>query len=143
MGWTTRRSTNGCVRPKRVCSLSKNDDAYAIPVAHFYDGENLYFRLGSTDGSTKRAFLTTTETACYVLYGTEPTADPNELESWSVVVTGRLSEVAETEHDRFDTAAINRRFSPIRVFDEPIDDIEITIVELEVDTVTGRSTVLE
>jgi nitroimidazol reductase NimA-like FMN-containing flavoprotein (pyridoxamine 5'-phosphate oxidase superfamily) len=60
-----------------------------------------------------------------------------------VVVTGRLSEVAETEHDRFDTAAINRRFSPIRVFDEPIDDIEITIVELEVDTVTGRSTVLE
>ncbi|MFW5950086.1 MAG: pyridoxamine 5'-phosphate oxidase family protein [archaeon] len=123
-----------------VLSLSKQNDAYAIPLAHLYDDGRLYFRLGWTDDSKKRAYLETTETACYVLYGTEPTDDPNELESWSVVVTGQLSEVPEAEHDRFDTAAINRDFTPIRVFDEGIEEIDITVVELEIETMTGRST---
>lgn len=123
-----------------VLSLSKEDDAYAIPLAHFFDGSGLYFRLGRTEDDTKWRFLETTETACYVLYGTEPTEGPDELESWSIVVTGRLEEVPESEYDRFDTAAINRDFTPIRVFDEAIDDIEITIVKLEIDAMTGRKT---
>lgn len=123
-----------------VLALSGDGDAYAIPLAHYYDGEGLYFRLGSTEGSTKREFRETTETACYVLYGTEPTDDPRELESWSIVVTGQLVDLPETEHGRFDTAEINRRFSPIRVFDEAIEDIDITIAELDIDTVTGRRT---
>lgn len=126
-----------------VLSLSKNSDAYAVPLAHFYDGEKLYFRLGSTEDSKKLEFLKTTETACYVVYGTEPTEDPNEIESWSVIVTGQLTEVPQREHDRFDTATINRDFTPIRVFDEAIEDIEITIVELGVDTITGRTTSLD
>jgi len=126
-----------------VLSLSKDSNAYAIPLAHFYDGEKLYFRLGSTEDNKKQEFLETTETACYVLYDTEPTGDPDELESWSILVTGRLNEVPKSEHDRFDTAAINRGFTPIRVFDEAIEDIEISILELEIDTITGRSTSLE
>ena len=123
-----------------VLALADGNDAYAVPLAHYYDGERIYFRMGSTEGSTKREFRETTETACYVLYGTEPTDDPRELDSWSVLVTGRLRELPDSERDRFDTAEINRRFSPIRVFDEAIDEIEITIVELEVETVTGRTT---
>lgn len=123
-----------------VLALADGNDAYAVPLAHYYDGERIYFRLGETEGSRKRAFWETTETACYVLYGAEPTDDPEGLDSWSVLVTGRLSELSESEHDRFDTAEINRRFAPIRVFDEAIDDIEITIVELDVETVTGRRT---
>lgn len=123
-----------------VLALAGDGDAYAIPLAHHYDGEGLYFRLGMTEGSTKREFWETTETACYVLYGTEPTDDPRELDSWSIIVTGRLVELPETDHERFDTAEINRRFSPIRVFDEAIDDIEITIAELAIDTITGRRT---
>lgn len=126
-----------------VLSLAKDSDAYAIPLAHFYDEGRLYFRIGDTADSRKQEFLQTTETACYVLYGAEPTADPNELESWSVIVTGHLTEIPDTEHGRFDTAAINREFTPIRVFDEGIEDIDISVVELEIDTKTGRSTSLE
>ncbi len=125
-----------------VLSLSKDGDAYTIPLAHVYDRGKLYFRLGRTADSRKRAFLEATETACYVLYDTEPTADPDELDSWSILVTGRLAEVPESKRERFDTAAINRSFTPIRVFDEAIEEIEITIFELEIDTITGRSTSL-
>jgi len=123
-----------------VLSLSKQNDAYAVPLAHLYDDGRLYFRLGITEGSRKREFLEATGTACYVLYGAEPTDDPRELDSWSIVITGQLSEVPEAEHDRFDTATINHEFTPIRVFDERVEDIDITIVELEIETMTGRST---
>jgi len=123
-----------------VLALSGDGDAYALPLAHYYDGDSLYFRLGLTEGSTKRAFWETTETACYVLYGTEETDDPRGLDSWSVMVTGRLDELPESEHEQFDTAEINRQFSPIRVFDEAIEDIDITIFELQIETMTGRHT---
>ncbi|WP_049984924.1 pyridoxamine 5'-phosphate oxidase family protein [Halobellus rufus] len=123
-----------------VLGLSKDNDSYAIPLAHYYDGERLYFRLGVTDGSTKQAFLESTETATYVLYDTEPTPDAREIDSWSVLVTGTLTAIPESEHERFDTAEINRRFSPIRVFGEDVEEIEISIVELEPDSITGRQT---
>lgn len=124
-----------------VLSLADANDAYAIPLAHYYDGERLYFRLGFTEGSTKGAFWETTETACYVVYGAEPTDDPRELDSWSVIITGELVELSASARERFDTAEINRQFTPIRVFDEAIEDIEITIVELDIVTVAGRVTV--
>ena len=123
-----------------VLALSGDGETYAIPLAHYYDGEGLYFRLGTTDGDRKRELWERTETACYVLYGAEPTEDPRGLDSWSVLVTGRLVELPEADRERFDTAEINRRFSPIRVFDEDVEEIEITIAELEMETVTGRST---
>ncbi len=126
-----------------VLSLSKESDAYAIPVAHHYDGKSLYFRLGVTGGSRKREFLETTETACYVLYGADPTDEPQGLDSWSIIVTGQLAEVPETEYERFNTAEINRHFSPIRVFDEAIEEIDISIVELDIDTIAGRTTPME
>ena len=123
-----------------VLALSGDGEAYAIPLAHYYDEGRLYFRLGMTEGSKKREFRETTETACYTLYGAEPTDDPRGLDSWSILITGRLVELPETEHERFDTAEINRHFSPIRVFDEAIDDIEIAIVELEIERMAGRRT---
>lgn len=123
-----------------VLALSGDGDAYAIPLAHYYDGDSLYFRLGLTEGSTKRELWETTETACYVLYDAEPTDNPRGLDSWSIVVTGPLVELSEAEHEQFDTAEINRHFSPIRVFDEAIEDIEIAIVKLAIETITGRHT---
>lgn len=84
--------------------------------------------------------METTKTACYVLYGADPTDDPQGLDSWSIIVTGQLVELPATEHERFDTAEINRHFSPIRVFDEAIEEMEITIVELDIDAITGRKT---
>lgn len=123
-----------------VLCLARDNDAYAIPVAHHYDGDQLYFRLGITDGSTKQAFLATTDTACYVLFGTEPTDDPREIDSWSIMITGPLTPIEDPAIKGFETADINRYFSPIRVFDEGIDEIEIMIVALDIETITGRTT---
>lgn len=122
-----------------VLALADDGDAYAVPLAHYY-GDGLYFRLGITDDSTKQAFWDNTQTACYVLYGAEPTENPRGLDSWSIIVTGELVELPEAEHEMFDTAEINRHFSPIRVFDEAIEDIEITVAELDIDTMIGRVT---
>lgn len=123
-----------------VLALCADGESRAIPLAHHYDGEHLYFRLGKTEGSEKWAAIDQTDTATYVVYGTEPTDDPDELDSWSVHITGQLRELPEGDRGRFDTAEINRRFTPIRVFDEPIDAIEIAIVELTIDSMTGRAT---
>ncbi len=123
-----------------VLALSNDGDAYAVPVAHYYDGDRLYFRLGITEGSRKRAFVENTETATYLLYDTEATDAPRELDSWSILITGTLRELPEERRSEFDTAEINRRFSPIRVFDGSIDEIEISIFEFEIDTITGRTT---
>ncbi len=123
-----------------VLALSRDGEAYAIALAHYYDGEGLYFRLGMTEEDAKQEFWKTTETACYFVYDAEPTDDPRGLESWSIIVAGRLTELPEVEHERFDTAEINRDFSPIRVFGEDIEEIEIAIVEFEIDTMTGRIT---
>lgn len=123
-----------------VLALSRGGEAYAVPLAHYYDGTALYFRLGYTEGSKKREFVEATDTACYLLYDAEPTDEARELDSWSVVVTGGLTELSGDERAAFDTAEINRRFAPIRVFDETVDEIEIAIVRLEIDGLTGRIT---
>jgi nitroimidazol reductase NimA-like FMN-containing flavoprotein (pyridoxamine 5'-phosphate oxidase superfamily) len=125
-----------------VLSLCDDADARAVPLVHYYDGANLYFRLGKTDDSEKWDAIERTETATYVVYDAEPTDGPDELDSWSIHVTGRLRELPDTDYGRFETAEINRRFAPIRVFDEPIEDIDIAIVELAVETLTGRMTQL-
>lgn len=126
-----------------VLSLTTGADAYGVPMAHHFDGESLYFRLGRTPDSEKWSAIERTDIASYVLYGVEPTDDPDELASWSVVVRGPLTVLPESEHERFDTAEINESFAPIRVFDEAIEDVEIRIVELETATVTGRTTLSE
>lgn len=123
-----------------VLALASGDDAYAVPLAHYYDGDRLFFRLGRTPGSTKWEYVDATGTARYVLYGTEATDDPEEIRSWSVLVTGRLRELPERDHGRFDTPEINRRFAPIRVFDEAVEDVEIVVLELEIESMTGRTT---
>ncbi|WP_435093958.1 pyridoxamine 5'-phosphate oxidase family protein [Halorubrum sp. N11] len=123
-----------------VLSLARDNDAYALPLAHYYDGEKLYFRLGLRDESAKRAFWDATETACYVVHATDSTDEPQEIDSWSVVVTGRLTELSEAERERFDTAEINRQFTPIRVFDEAVEDLDIVIAGFAIDTMTGRTT---
>lgn len=126
-----------------VLALAKGDDAYAVPLTHFFDGEQLYLRLGRTPDSEKWAWIEATERATYVAYGTEPTDDPAGIESWSVLLTGRLREVTDEERDALDAAEINRRFSPIRVFDEAPEDVEIVVLVLDVETATGRETVRE
>lgn len=126
-----------------VLALARDGEAYAIPLAHYYADDSLYFRLGVTDESEKAEFIETTERARYLLYETEPTDAPRELESWSIIVTGELRELSDETQETFDTTAINRRFSPIRIFGEDIDEVDIAMYELDIDTITGRTTSLQ
>jgi nitroimidazol reductase NimA-like FMN-containing flavoprotein (pyridoxamine 5'-phosphate oxidase superfamily) len=112
-----------------VLALTDGTEAYAIPLSHYYDGQHLYFRLSLTADSKKARFIETTKTASYLLYGTEPTDSAQEIASWSVHISGTLRDVPEERYETFDTVEINRRFAPIRVFDEEIDEIEIALYE--------------
>jgi nitroimidazol reductase NimA-like FMN-containing flavoprotein (pyridoxamine 5'-phosphate oxidase superfamily) len=35
-----------------VLSLARGEEAYAVPLVHYYDGQQLYFRLGRADDTT-------------------------------------------------------------------------------------------
>lgn len=123
-----------------VLALAGGTEAYAIPLAHYYDGDRLFLRLGRTPDSRKAEFLESTEIATYLIYGTEPTDDAEGLDSWSIVLTGSLEEIPETQYDQFDTAEINQQFAPIRVFGEGIEEMEIVIYEFKIQSSTGRAT---
>lgn len=118
-----------------VLSLADADDAYAVPLAFHYDGGDvILLRLGTDGGSEKMDFLQATDRACFVVY---EYAGPEE--SWSVLATGRLDEVAQ-EDERYDAAEVNRAFPQLRVFDEEIADLEVALYELRLETITGRET---
>lgn len=119
-----------------VLALADGDEAYAIPLAHHYDGDSLLFRLIPHEGSTKMAFLETTETARYVVYDYEPSGD-----SWSVVVTGEIRELGEGETAGYGVAELNELFPAFRLFGEEAGDLDVALVELSIHAATGRRSV--
>ena len=123
-----------------VLSLADGGEAYAVPIAHYYEAGRLYFRIGRAPDSSKWEAIDATETATYACYGTTGTEEPRDLESWSVLASGPLRELPPAEAERFDAAEINERFPPIRVFGESIDEVEVVILELEIESLTGRTT---
>lgn len=123
--------------PDGVLALADDGDAYAIPVFHHYDDGSLYFRLGVTPNSEKKAYIEATERASYVVYAAEPTADPEEQTGWSVIARGSISEVP-ADDPAYEAVEINERYAPIRVFDEALDEIEVALYELRIEELTGR-----
>ncbi|MBX0295576.1 pyridoxamine 5'-phosphate oxidase family protein [Haloarcula nitratireducens] len=124
--------------PHGVLSLADGGDAYAIPVFHHYEDGALYFRLGETPDSRKAAYIETTETATYVVYEAAATDDPEEQQGWSVLARGPVREVP-SDDPAYDAVSINERFSPIRIFDEALDDVELTLYELSIEELAGRT----
>ncbi|MFC6863530.1 pyridoxamine 5'-phosphate oxidase family protein [Halomicroarcula sp. GCM10025817] len=124
-------------RQHGVLSLADGDEAYAFPVFHHYEDGSLYFRLGVDSSSEKAPFLDATATATYVVYATEPTDDPEETTGWSVVARGPIHEVPRDD-PAHEAVEINERYAPIRIFDEPLDDVDVRLYELEVEALTGR-----
>lgn len=119
-----------------VLSLAKGGRAYAIPVGYVFDESSLYIRLSEEHSNKKTEFLEGTTEACFLLYELEGRA------SWSIVATGGLSELEADERAAFDPARINEEFRRLRVFDEDIDAVDVTVYELEIGTLTGRRTEL-
>jgi hypothetical protein len=115
-----------------VLSLADGNRAYAVPVHCAYGDGVLVFRLTDDDDSEKLSFLDATTEACFVVY------DATNGDSWSVLVRGPVSAVDDPE--RHDEAAINEQFGPARIFDESVDDTDVRLFELDVESVTGRRT---
>ena len=113
-----------------VLSLANGNDAYALPLGFHYEDGSLLFRLGDTVESQKMAYVDTTNEACFLLYGV---SSPEN--SWSIVASGQLDEV-----DAPEIASIRRRFGPLRVFDEVVEDMALRFFELDIETIAGRRT---
>ncbi|QCJ45945.1 pyridoxamine 5'-phosphate oxidase family protein [Haloprofundus sp. MHR1] len=120
-------------RTDGVLSLARDSEAYAIPVAYYFDGDALYFRLGRHDESDKLAFADETAEACFVLYDA-----PSPDESWSVIVRGPFTRLSAD--DRPDDAEINEAYTSLRVFGETVEDIDPVFYRLDIESVTGRRT---
>ena len=119
-----------------VLSLADGDEAYGLPMAHYYEGgDSIVFRLGVDDDSEKVAFLESTERACYVVYSYE-----SPERSWSVLARGEIHPLSAGD-ERFDVAEINRQFPDLRIFDEDVAELDVRLFELRADTITGRKTV--
>lgn len=118
-----------------VLGLANGTEAYAIPVAYQFLGDRICFRLSRVDGSRKMDFIESTDRATLVVYGFDSPRD-----SWSVLIEGPIRVLSDAESEQLDDAMINKWFAQLRVFDEPIDEIELVLAELEIETITGRET---
>lgn len=125
--------------PTGVLALADGDEAYAVPLVHEYRDGSLYFHLGDHPGSAKLSFADATTTATYVVYGAEPTDDPEALTSWSVLARGDLRAVPDDD-PAWDAVAINEAFEPLRIFDEAVEDVSVELWELQIESLTGRTT---
>lgn len=115
-----------------VLALADGGETYAVPVNYHYDGTRLLVRLAHHPGSDKLSFAEATATASLVVY-----EDPDPESSWSVVVRGPLRELSPAEQP--DEATLNELFEQLRVFDEPVDEVEPRLYELAMREVTGRT----
>lgn len=114
-----------------VLSLADEGRAYAVPVHCQYEGGTVFVRLTDDDDSEKLAFLEATTEACFVCY------QATNGESWSIVVRGPVEAVSD---ERYDAAAINERFGPVRLFDEDVGDTDVSVFALRAVSITGRRT---
>ncbi|USZ67219.1 pyridoxamine 5'-phosphate oxidase family protein [Halorussus salilacus] len=118
-----------------VLALADDNDSYAVPLDYYYDGSRLFLRVSTKPDSEKVAFAETTETATFVVY------DVDEDTTWSILVRGAVRRLSEAEQQEFTDTVINETFSPFRLFDEDVEEVTMTIYELDPERITGRQSV--
>jgi len=117
-----------------VLSLARDGAAYAVPVNYAYLDGSLFVRLAREADSKKFDYVAATEEACLVVYGDSDGA------TWSVIATGPIEDVTDERAATFDDAGINETFGPLHVFDQPIEELDVLVYELNVQVLTGRKT---
>lgn len=115
-----------------VLALADNNDSYAVPLNYYYDESRVLLRVSNRPKSEKVAFAEATKTATLVVYDAD--GDPG----WSILVRGVIRQLPETEQQEFTDTIINEVFPPFRLFDEDVEEVTMTIYELEPDHITGR-----
>jgi hypothetical protein len=118
-----------------VLALADDDTPYAVPISYGYvpEASRFYLRLGATDDGEKRQFVESAARARVVTYD-------RTGEGWkSVVAHGRL----ETLDDEDLTVELVERLAEaelphFEMWPVPKQDVEFSIVRLDVEDVTGR-----
>lgn len=114
-------------------ALTRDDEAYGVPVSFGYDGARLFLYLFQFGGESKKlGYSEHTQRASLTVI------DAESRDEWrSVIVTGTLHEVPEAETDQAqavidDNAWFPTFFPP----DSPVTGVQWT--ELQIEEVTGR-----
>lgn len=116
-----------------VLALARKNNAYAVPVSYAYDetGPALYFRLGYTEDSQKRAYLESTAQVSFVVYGRSDAG-------WrSVVAIGPVEAVSESDLETTVTEAVRELDIPYFTVHEDASNLEFHLVRLDVETLSG------
>lgn len=124
-----RRANHG------VLSLADDGTAYAIPMSYGFDpdADAVVFQFVNHEGSRKRSFVDTTETASFTVSRT------CEEEWFSIVAEGSLSQVPDDRvSDAYAAIAESAWFPDLTVFDGSVTEAEFELVELSVDAIDGR-----
>lgn len=114
-----------------VLSLSRDGQAYGVPMSFAYDGENerAIMDMGFAPDSKKAEFLESTEEICLTVYDWEGPKD------WrSVIVTGTLDEIPE---DEIDDEIVSWFYDVAKDIDISGGDVEMQWYELSIDDVSG------
>lgn len=116
-----------------ILSLARDAETYGMPMSFGYDGDRVFMQfITFGEHSKKGEFLEGTERACFTVYDVE-----TRFKWRSVVVTGTLFEVPETEKQYAeDTLEDNGWFPNIFPPTEPMSGVKR--VAMAVEEATGR-----
>ncbi|MFB6153889.1 MAG: pyridoxamine 5'-phosphate oxidase family protein [Halodesulfurarchaeum sp.] len=122
-----------------VLALVDNHHPYAIPMSFGYDGSSMLFPMqwGTGYDGRKERCVEANANACFTIY--ERDTDDDSI--WrSVVITGQLAEIeADDKEQAYASLAANAEFAPeLGVWGIPFDDVNLRLLKLDPDTVSGR-----
>lgn len=121
-----------------VLSLARGDEPYATPVSYGYDPtvRQFFLRLGVGVAGGKREFVESPGGARLVTYG--PVED-----GWtSVVAAGDLVPLGDEDLTVETASALRDAELPLlSIWGEELDDVEFRVYRLDVEDLTGRTTV--
>jgi nitroimidazol reductase NimA-like FMN-containing flavoprotein (pyridoxamine 5'-phosphate oxidase superfamily) len=120
-----------------VLGLSRDGEAYTVPVSFGYDRDltRLYFLFAFDEGSQKRAFIETTDTATFTV------VDSDLPDAWtSVIFRGELGALSDTQTTAYSALGDTATFPAMHTFEDYVtgETVEQALYQFDVESVTAR-----
>jgi nitroimidazol reductase NimA-like FMN-containing flavoprotein (pyridoxamine 5'-phosphate oxidase superfamily) len=93
----TREEIDAFLRSQKVGTLAMNDgvNSYAVPLAYFYDGEQIYLTIGGE--GRKMAYLSKSKHVCFVVCWTPENFGLQNMSWKSVICDGVIERVTDPD----------------------------------------------
>lgn len=93
----SREEIDAFLKSQRVGTLSMNDgvNSYAVPLAYFYDGEQIYLTIGGE--GRKMAYLNKNNHVCFVVCWTPENFGLQNMSWKSVILDGKIERVTDPD----------------------------------------------